>query len=233
MKIKLLIVLVVIFGYLAVMLACSNSNTQPTTKTTPVATSSNSPPPAPVSRLRPDGVDPSHAVDTSGKAIPAQSATQPDKPIILSKDIDDPKYGEMKPEAAFDHTKHSTDVMYSLDGKTVTACVDCHHTDQPSSSLPYLKKFERKDVLTAKQLEDSKEPVKSCRNCHYQAASEETDEYPPKGVTYPKETGKPPLGKLTNDVAYHTKCISCHNAAKQRDAQLKAPQACLDCHIKK
>jgi len=109
-----------------------------------------------------DGTNPPHAVDTAGKAIPESSATQPDKPIILGKDSNDPKWGELKPEAAFDHTKHNTDVKHTLDGKTLTACVYCHHTEQPSASggETYLKRFDRKEVLTAAQLETSKEPVK-------------------------------------------------------------------------
>ena len=183
-----------------------------------------------------DGIDPPHAVDTTGKPIPESSATQPDKPIILSKDSGDPKWGEMlNPAALFDHTKHNTDVVHSLDGKTVTACVECHHTAQPSAPTgqEYLKKFERKEILTAKQLETSKEPVKSCRACHFQPSSDETDEFPPKGVTYPKKSGKPPSGKLTNDVAYHTNCIACHDIAKARDPKSKAPTGCGDCHVKK
>jgi hypothetical protein len=185
--------------------------------------------------LNGDGVNPPHAVDTAGKTIPESSATQPDKPIILSKDSNDPKWGECKPEAAFDHTKHNTDVKHTRDGKTPNACIYCHHTDQPSASggEPYLKKFERKEILTAAQLESSKEPVKGCRNCHFQEATEETKEFPPKGVVYPKETGKPPSGKLTNDNAYHTKCISCHEAAIKRDPTLKSPTGCGDCHVKK
>src|SRR5205085_2389755 len=74
-----------------------------------------------------DGTDPPHAVDTAGKPIPGQSATQPDKPIILAKDIDDPKWGETKPDAAFDHVKHSTDANYSATGKAAPSGVDCHN----------------------------------------------------------------------------------------------------------
>src|SRR3954462_10920686 len=145
MKLKLSVVLILAFGYLALSLSCRNSNTPPTANTT-APVSGNSSPPAPVSRLRPDGAEPPHAVDTSGKALPNESVTQPDKPIILAKDIDDPKYGELKPEAAFDHVKHSTDVMYSLDGKTLTTCAECHHTEQPAApeGKSYLKRFDRK-----------------------------------------------------------------------------------------
>src|SRR2546428_13922393 len=82
-----------------------------------------------------DGTNPPHAVDTDGKAIPESSATQPNKPIILSKDSNDPKWGEcLNPNAAFDHGKHNTDAKHTIDGKTPTACIYCHHTDQPCAS---------------------------------------------------------------------------------------------------
>lgn len=41
-----------------------------------------------------------------------------------------------------------------------------------------------------------------------------------------------PSTMLTNDVAYHIKCISCHEAATTRDPKLKAPQQCAECHKK-
>jgi cytochrome c553 len=182
-----------------------------------------------------DGINPPHALDTAGKTIPDSSATQPDKPIILSKDSNDPKWGEFKPDATFDHTKHNTDVTHTLDGKTLTACVYCHHTEQPMpvAGKPYLKKSVRTEVLTAAQLETSKQAVNSCRHCHFQEATAATDEFPPKSVKYPREMGLPPSGKLTNDNAYHLRCIACHDAAMKRDSKLKAPQGCGDCHSKK
>jgi len=150
MKLKLLVTVVLIFGCFAVAVVYSTTASL-------------------------DGVNPPHAVDTDGKTVPESSATQPDKPIILSKDIHDDKYGELKPEAALDHTKHNTDVMHTLDGKTLTACVYCHHTEQPMpvAGQPYLKKSERSEVLTSAQLETSKQAVNSCRKCHFQEASEE------------------------------------------------------------
>jgi hypothetical protein len=226
MKLKLFVLLIAVLSYLGV-LAC---NTAPPTTALINSSPSNATAPA-----APDGVDPPHAVDTSGKAIPNESATQPDKPIILAKDSDDPKSGELKDTAAFDHVKHSTLPNYGLDGKTVAACADCHHTDQPSApkGMEFLTKFERKEVLTAKQLETSKEPVKSCRACHFQASAEETDTYPPKSVTYPKEMSRPPSGKLTNEIAYHLNCNTCHDATKKRDPKTKAPSTCTDCHTSK
>ena len=225
MKLKLFVLLLAAVAALGV-LACNSE--APT-----AALVNSSAPPSPPQPPLPDGVDPPHAVDTAGKAIPNESTTQPDKPIILAKDSDDPKSGEMKPEAAFDHVKHSTLPLYGADGKTVAACVDCHHTDQPSSTFGYLKAFERKEVLTTAQLEASKQPVKSCRACHFQPSAEETDVYPPASVTYPADSKRPPSGKLTNDIAYHLNCNTCHEAAKKRDAKNKAPVTCDDCHVKK
>ena len=223
MRLKLFVCLFVALGFLAMTLACN--------------TASSPGPSASLTRMEapPDGTDPPHAVDTAGKVIPDESATMPDKPIILAKDSADPRWGEHKPDAAFDHVKHTTDVKHSLDGKTVTTCVECHHTEQPSApkGQEYLKKFARNEVLTAKQLETSKQPVKSCRACHLQPTSDETDEYPPQSVTYPKATGKTPSGRLYNDVAYHLNCIGCHEAAKQRDAKLNAPETCGNCHVDK
>ena len=181
-----------------------------------------------------DGQNPPHAVDTAGKTIPESSATQPDKPIILSKDSKDPIYLELKPEAAFDHTKHNTDPVRTLDGTTPPACVYCHHTEQPMpvAEHSYLTKSERKEVLTAKLLEaPGVQAVNSCRHCHFQV-----DEGSPAKVKYPKGT-EPQDAKgeavLTNRVAYHVKCISCHIASAQRDPKLKGPQGCADCHVKK
>jgi hypothetical protein len=190
-----------------------------------------------------DGTTPPHAVDCDGKAIPESSATQPDKPFILAKDIGNNKdpqnqYAELKPEAAFDHAKHNSVKAHTLDGKTLTACVYCHHTEQPSASggETYLKTFKRTAVLTAEQLETSKEPVKSCRACHFQSITPPTAGYPPKSVKYPRELwtklGRE-SGPLTNDTAYHIRCINCHDLAKQRDPKLKGPTGCPECHRKK
>jgi cytochrome c553 len=223
MKIKILVLLVMVLGYLAVAVV----NQSAASRVPSEALINNEVPP--------DGVNPPHAVDTAGRILPEESTTIPDKPIILGKDSTDPKWGEHKADAPFDHTKHSTDPKYSTDGKTVNACVECHHTEQPSAppGQPWLKKFVRKEVLTVKQLETSKQPVKSCRACHFQPATEETDEFPPESITYPKASGKPPSGKLTNDVAYHINCNSCHEVARKRDPAVKAPQNCADCHVKK
>jgi len=153
-----------------------------------------------------------------------ESKTQP-KEVVLSKDSQSDKYGEVP----FNHENHSVK-MYSPDGKTVLACIECHHTDQPAASLKApLKTSERDAVLTAALLAapDSK-PVKSCRSCHLQAGD---DSATMPTVTYPD---KPAPTKLTNEVAYHTNCNICHDKSIAARPTLKGKvpgsNDCLPCH---
>jgi hypothetical protein len=156
--------------------------------------------------------------------IPKESKTQP-KEVVLGKDSQSDKYGEV----AFNHENHSTK-NYSIDGKTVIACVECHHTDQPAAALQSpLKTSERPVALTTKLLEaaDAK-PVKGCRACHLQAGD---DSAPIPAVTYPD---KPAATKLTNEVAFHMNCNVCHDKAIAARPTLKGKipgtNDCLTCH---
>jgi hypothetical protein len=156
--------------------------------------------------------------------IPKESKTQP-KEVVLGKDSQSDKYGEV----AFNHENHSTK-MYSIDGKSVLSCVECHHTDQPASALKApLKTSEREAILTAALLQtaDSK-PVKTCRACHLQAGD---DSAAMPAITYPD---KPAPTKLTNEVAYHTNCNICHDKAIAARPTLKGKipgsNDCLPCH---
>lgn len=156
--------------------------------------------------------------------IPKESKTQP-KEVVLGKDSQSDKYGE----APFNHENHATK-MYSIDGKAVIACVECHHTDQPAAALQApLKTSERDVALTAKLLEaaDAK-PVKGCRACHLQAGD---DSAPIPTVTY---TGKTTPTKLTNELAYHMNCNVCHDKAITARPTLKGKipgtNDCLVCH---
>ena len=65
---------------------------------------------------------------TAVQDIPKESKTQP-KEVNLGKDSQSDKYGE----APFNHETHSTK-NYSIDGKSIITCVECHHTDQPASA---------------------------------------------------------------------------------------------------
>ena len=161
---------------------------------------------------------------TTPQDVPKESKTQP-KEMVLGKDSQSDKYGEV----AFNHENHATKT-YSVDGKSVLNCVECHHTDQPATALVVpLKTSERDVALTAKLLEaaDAK-PVKSCRACHLQAGD---DSATIPSVTY---AGKTTPTKLTNEVAYHTNCNICHDKAITARPTLKGKvpgsNDCLPCH---
>jgi cytochrome c553 len=161
---------------------------------------------------------------TGQQEIPKESKTQP-KEVVLDQDSQSDKYGEVP----FNHENHATKT-YSIDGKVVIACVECHHTDQPASALqPPLKTSERPVALTAAVLEaaDAK-LVKTCRACHLQAGD---DSAPIPTVTY---AGKTTPTKLTNEVSYHTNCNICHDKAIAARPALKGKIAgsndCLPCH---
>lgn len=170
------------------------------------------------------GLSGSALAGAGSQDIPKESKVQP-KEVVLSKDSQSDKYGEV----AFNHETHSLK-NYSIDGKSVIACVDCHHTDQPASALkPPLKTAERDVVLTTAVLAaaDAK-PVKSCRVCHLQAGD---DSAPMPTITYPD---KPAPTKLNNEVAYHLNCNVCHDKAiaARPEVKGKAPGSndCVPCH---
>jgi cytochrome c553 len=158
---------------------------------------------------------------------PKESKEQPKK-IVLDKDSLDEKWGEV----AYDHETHSVK-NYNPDGKSVTSCVFCHHTDQPKADLkPPLVTSERNVVLTAEVLKDTAAgPVKSCRSCHLQAG----DESKPLPVITKNEKQL----KLDNENAYHINCFECHDAAIKAKPELAAkisgsdPKGCVKCHVAK
>src|SRR6266481_5157207 len=159
--------------------------------------------------------------------IPKESKEQPKK-VKLDTDSLDDKWGEV----AFDHETHSIK-SYNPDGKTVTSCVFCHHTDEPKESLkPPRITSERNVALTADVLKDAAAaPVKGCRTCHLQAGDDS------KPLPVIKKDGKDL--KLDNEAAYHTNCFACHDAAIKARPDLAAkisgsdPKGCAKCHVAK
>jgi len=157
--------------------------------------------------------------------IPKESKEQPKK-VKLDTDSLDDKWGEV----AFDHETHTLK-NYTPDGKTVGSCIECHHTDQPKENLkPPLVTSERKVVLTAEVLKDAAAgSVKMCRGCHLQAGD---DSKPLPLIT---KDGK--QVKLDNEVAYHTNCFACHDAAIKARPDLATkisgsdPKGCVKCHV--
>jgi hypothetical protein len=161
---------------------------------------------------------------SSAQTPEKESKTQP-KEVVLDKDSQSDKYGEVP----FNHENHSIK-NYNPDGVTVTACTFCHHTDQPAAALKApLKTSERAVVLTTALLQaaDSK-PVKTCRACHLQAGD---DSAPIPTIQYPD---KPAPTKLTNEVSYHNNCNVCHDKAIAARPALKGKipgsTECLPCH---
>ena len=158
---------------------------------------------------------------------PKESKEQPKK-VKLDTDSLDDKWGEI----AFDHETHSLK-NYNPDGDGVTACVRCHHTDQPKENLkpPYVTS-ERTVVLTADLLKDAAAaPVKTCRSCHLQAGD---DSKPLPVIT---KDGK--QVKMDNENAYHINCFECHDAAIKAKPELAQkisgsdPKGCNKCHVAK
>ncbi len=166
-----------------------------------------------------------HSAVSAALFVQGKEATTQPKEVVLDKDSQSDKYGEV----AFNHENHSTK-NYNLDGKSPISCIECHHTDQPAADLKApLKTSERTAVLTTASLAaaDAK-PVKTCRACHLQSGD---DSAPIPTVTYPD---KPAATKLTNEVAYHTNCNVCHDKAVATRPALKGKipgsSDCLLCH---
>ncbi|MEO7659088.1 MAG: hypothetical protein ABIV48_05690, partial [Pyrinomonadaceae bacterium] len=124
---------------------------------------------------------------------------------------------------------------YSPDGKTVVGCVECNHTDQPKSALkPPLFTSERDATLTFESWKASTQKVNECRFCHFQ------DGIVPDGKEMPSakytDGGKTTTKDLTNELAYHLNCNTCHDAAfKLRPDLKKKPgfatsKDCTICH---
>ncbi|PYT01714.1 MAG: hypothetical protein DMF63_02390 [Acidobacteria bacterium] len=153
------------------------------------------------------------------------------KSFTLGKDSQD-EHGEV----AFDHDSHAFK-MYSPDGKSPIACIECHHTDQPKSALkPPLSTSERDVALTLASWQTSAQKVKECRSCHFQTVNV------PDGAAMPTATyderGKKVTKDLNNELAYHINCNTCHDSAAKLRPEIKGHAGfattndCFSCHRK-
>jgi len=169
----------------------------------------------------------SNSVASVTQEVAKESKEQPKK-VTLDADSLDDKWGAV----AFDHETHSLK-NYNPDGKSITSCVECHHTDQPKENLKApLVTSERGVVLTAAVLKDAAAtPVKTCRACHLQAGD---DSKPLPVIT---KDGK--QVKMDNENAYHINCFGCHDAAIKAKPELATkisgsdPKGCVKCHVAK
>jgi len=195
--------------------AANNGNTKPTSATVNIAANANAVnavPAAPAPTATP-------AANTS--AVPVSGGKTITKTFKLGLDSQS-EYGE----AFFDHDSHAFK-NYSPDGKSIVACIECHHTDQPKSALkPPLFTSERDEVLTMAVYQKSSQKVSSCRDCHFQ------DGNVPDGKEMPTAKGK----DLNNQLAYHINCNLCHDAAYKLRPELKSRKGfatskdCAVCH---
>ncbi|MEQ1604108.1 MAG: cytochrome c3 family protein [Pyrinomonadaceae bacterium] len=163
------------------------------------------------------------AANTAAKPPAGSSDKKITKSFMLGKDSLS-EYGE----APFDHETHA-EGKYSPDGKSVVACIECHHTDQPKSALkPPLATSEREVALTMETWKASTQKVNECRSCHFQEGNV------PDGKVMPELNGK----VLNNEYSYHVNCNVCHDAAFKARPELKGKKGfatskdCLICHTK-
>lgn len=166
----------------------------------------------------------------SAQTVTAQAANTHKKMpevIVLGKEG---KQGTV----TFNHVKHNSG-EYSLGGPI--ACIECHHTAQPAEQLvkfPPLKTEWPKGRTTTLTSElFAKDPdgagVAACRDCHSRVG-----EKPKLMAEIPilKDPGSPLLVKLTNQLAIHQTCDSCHFQISFNKPDSKVPSAtnCKTCH---
>jgi Zn ribbon nucleic-acid-binding protein len=175
----------------------------------------------------------SHASLTADCAQPPSASGIQDKKIKKSFTLCQDSLSEYG-DVPFDHETHAFE-KYSPDGKSVVACIECHHTDQPKSALkPPLFTSERDEVLTFETWQKSTQKVSECRSCHFQDGSVPDGKEMPTGeYTVGGKKGKK---DLNNELAYHINCNTCHDeAARLRPEVRKKPgfaisKDCTICH---
>ena len=161
--------------------------------------------------------------------------------------VTDPAYGEFPKtftlgkdslsdngEVAFDHENHAF-ANRSPDGKTAIGCVECHHTEQPKSALKLpLLTSERDATLTLEVWKTSTQKVSECRSCHFQEDNVPTGKKMPSADLTVR--GKTVTKDITNQLAFHINCNTCHAAAAKARPELKTKPGfatkndCTICH---
>lgn len=157
----------------------------------------------------------------------AASALKMPEVILLGKGS---KQGEIK----FNHVKHNSG-EYSVGGPI--ACIECHHVAQPASEaakFPPLKTAWPAGRTTTLTIElFTKDPnaagVAKCHDCHARQG-----EKPKLIPTIPevKDPGSTTITTLTNQLAFHQACDSCHFQVQMNRFGTKVPNAvvCASCH---
>jgi hypothetical protein len=164
--------------------------------------------------------------------VTAQGGKKPPETIILGKDA---KLGQI----TFNHLDHITKTR-SIDGTKQLACVECHHTAQPTAEAlkhpPHKTVWpaDRTTTLTAELLEKDANAVGAvCRDCHAR-----TDTKPKLLPEIPqvKFEGSAEPTVMTNQQAFHRNCAGCHDEVVKARPTLDPPpptsKKCLQCHKK-
>src|SRR5687767_8991712 len=162
-----------------------------------------------------------------------QAAQTPKRPEVLTLGTD-AKLGPV----TFNHANHTTK-NYNIAGTGPVTCVECHHTAQPAAEVaktPPLKTAwpaDRTTTLTAELYE--KDPssigIIACRSCHARAGTKPTTL--PEIPTIKHESSAATV-TLTNQLAFHRNCASCHDEIMKQRPTAKAPRTtqCTVCHKK-
>lgn len=178
---------------------------------------------------------PTERVFAENIVSPHRTLTNQEMPkdlVTLNKDSTS-EYGKV----IFNHQAHVSN-KYSPDGKSDISCAECHHTDQPKSDLkPPLLTSARGVKLTVDELTKENSPlVQKCQVCHFQEANiPENKEMPIAIYTI---DGKEDKKEISNEIAFHTNCNACHDAAVKLRPKLKkqpgfaTTKDCAVCHAK-
>ena len=174
-------------------------------------------------------------VSSTSPLTPGVTALEDKKPPEIVTLGPEAKLGAIK----FNHLDHITK-NYSADGTSKIACVECHHTAQPSAEAlkhpPHVTVWpaDRTTTLTLELLEKDPNALGAvCRDCHARA-----DTKPKLLPEIPslKFEGSAEPTVMTNQQAFHRRCAGCHDAVvKARPALTPAPpttKKCLQCHKK-
>jgi cytochrome c553 len=181
------------------------------------------------------GLSPLTVSETATPAPPPpgapRAAQTPKRPEVLTLGAD-AKLGPV----TFNHANHTTR-NYNIAGTGPVTCVECHHTAQPASEVaktPPLKTAwpaDRTTTLTAELYEKdtSSIGVIACRSCHARAGLKPTTL--PEIPTIKHESSAATL-TLTNQLAFHRNCASCHDEVAKQRPTAKAPKTaqCVACH---
>ncbi|MBX7054643.1 MAG: cytochrome c family protein [Pyrinomonadaceae bacterium] len=161
------------------------------------------------------------------------AAPTPEKKKVMPEVVLLAKNAKLGP-VTFNHVKHNGG-EYSAGGPI--ACIECHHTAQPAADLvsapPHKAVWPagRTTTLTAELFAEdpNKAGVAACRDCHARAGSKPKllDKMP---VFEDLGTGK--TTKLTNQLAFHQACDTCHFQIGFRTEGTTAPKStnCASCH---